>query len=118
LIHGAGLSCILLARLLTKQKKIGDETKELFERSLAIFIRIEGPGGINTAFANIAISQFHHKFGQIQSTISTKRTQLQLAKSYSKEAIRIESKVYNPIHPNSIEAASLLSNVLRELSKV
>jgi tetratricopeptide (TPR) repeat protein len=116
--HGLGLSCLLLARLLTKQKKFGDETKELFERSLAIFIRIEGPDGINTAGANIEIGRFHYNFAMVPSTISAKRAQLKLAKLYSEEAIRIESKVHNPTHPNSIIAASLLSDVLRELSKV
>jgi tetratricopeptide (TPR) repeat protein len=116
--HSVGLSCFLLARLLSKQKKFGDDTKELFERSLAIFIRNEGPDGINTAGANIATGYFHYNFAMIQSTISTKRTQLQLAKSYSEEAIRIESKIHNPTHPNRVGAASLLSEVLRELSKV
>jgi tetratricopeptide (TPR) repeat protein len=112
---GLGLSCLLLARLLKKQDKFGDETKDLFERSLAIFIRIEGPNGINTAVANIAIGRFHYLFAMIKCTSSTKRTQLQLAKSYSKEAIRIESMIHNPTHPNSVAAASLLSDLLREL---
>jgi hypothetical protein len=37
------VSCLLLSRILQKQGKLGDETKESFERSLAIFIRNEGP---------------------------------------------------------------------------
>eukprot|EP00596_Hydrurales_sp_CCMP1899_P000637 CAMPEP_0119051946 /NCGR_PEP_ID=MMETSP1177-20130426/73392_1 /TAXON_ID=2985 /ORGANISM="Ochromonas sp, Strain CCMP1899" /LENGTH=536 /DNA_ID=CAMNT_0007031323 /DNA_START=481 /DNA_END=2089 /DNA_ORIENTATION=- len=32
--HSVGFSCTLLARILKKQDKLGDETKELFERSL------------------------------------------------------------------------------------
>jgi hypothetical protein len=34
---------LLSARILLKQGKYGDETKELFERSLAICSRNEGP---------------------------------------------------------------------------
>jgi hypothetical protein len=116
--HGIGLSCLLSARLLMKQIKLGDETKELFERSLGIFTMNEGPDGMNTAVANINIYRFYRVFAQIQSTTSSKRTQLQLAKSYSEEAIRIETKIHNPTHPNIIIAASLLSNVLRELSEI
>jgi hypothetical protein len=116
--YGVGQSCILLAGLLKKQDKFGDETKELFERSLALFTINEGPDGMNTAVANIEIGLFHYKFALVQSTTSTKRAQLLLAKSYSEEAIRIESKIHNPSHPNSITAASLLSDVSREFSKV
>jgi tetratricopeptide (TPR) repeat protein len=115
--HSVGSSCILLARLLKKQGEFGDETKELFERSLAIFIRTEGPDGINTAVVNIHIGEFHYHFAMIQSTISKKRMQLQLAKSYSKEAIRIESKIHNPTHPNRVGAISLLSEVLLNFQK-
>jgi tetratricopeptide (TPR) repeat protein len=115
--HGVGLSCMLLAKILVKQKRFGDETKELFERSLAIFIRIEGQDGMNTTVANIEIGRFHYNFAQVQSTKNTKRTQLQLAKSYFEEAIRIESKIHNPTHPNRVGATFLLSEVLFELSK-
>jgi hypothetical protein len=109
---------LLLARILRTQGEFGDETKELFERSLAISTINEGPDGMNTAVANIEIGRFHYEFAMVPSTISTRRAQLQLAKSYSEEAIRIETKIHNPTHPNSKVAASLLSNVLRELSKV
>jgi tetratricopeptide (TPR) repeat protein len=113
-----GVNYLLLSRILRTQGEFGDETKELLERSLAIFTINEGPDGMNTAVVNIEIGEFHYNFAMVQSTISMKRTQLQLAKSYSEEAIRIELKIHNPTHPSSIVAASLLSNVLDELSKV
>jgi hypothetical protein len=116
--HRIGTSTRLLSRILLKQGKLGDETKELFERSLAISVVNEGPDGLNTAGGNIAISQFHYKLAMIQSTISIKRTQLLLAKSYAEEAVRIVTKILNPTHPSRVGATSLLSDILRELSTV
>jgi tetratricopeptide (TPR) repeat protein len=109
---------LLLARILQKQGKLGDETKELFERSLAIIIRKEGPDGANTAVVNVDIGQFHYKIAMTSSIVYTRRTQLLLAKSYSDEAIRIESKVHNPTHPNRVMAANLSSRILPELSRI
>jgi hypothetical protein len=111
-----GISCALLARILMNQGKYGDETKELLERSLAIYVVSEGPDGSNTAAGNITFSQLHYNLAKIQSVISIKRTQLLLAKSYAEEAVRIETKIHNPSHPNCILAASQLSDILRELS--
>jgi tetratricopeptide (TPR) repeat protein len=105
----------LLARILQKQGKFGDETKELYERSLAIYIRNEGPDGANTAGLNIDIGQFYYQIATTSSVGYTKRTQLLIAKSYIDEAIRIETKIHNPTHPNSVGATSLLSNILSEL---
>jgi hypothetical protein len=122
-LHGSddadvGSGTHLLARILQKQGKLGDETKELFERSLAIFIRNKGPDGMNTAAVTSNIGNFHYQLAMIQSMISTKRTHLLLAKSYIEEALRIETKIDNPTHPNRVTAASLLSKVLKELSTV
>jgi hypothetical protein len=50
-----------LARVLKKQGKFGDETKELFERSLAIWVRNEGPDGVNVAAISAAIGHFHYQ---------------------------------------------------------
>jgi hypothetical protein len=122
-VHGSndyrvGLSCLLLAQILMIQRELGDETKELLERSLANFVMNEGPDGPNTAGGNIMVSQFHYSLAMIQSIMSIKRTQLLLAKSYTEEAVRIETKIHNPSDPNSVAAASLLSDILRELLTV
>jgi hypothetical protein len=111
-----GMSHMLLARILMSQGKLGDETKELLERSLAISVVNEGLDGPNTAGGNIAIGLFYHKLATMQSVMSIKRTQLLLAKSYAEEAVRIETKIHNPSHLNYVSAASRLSDILSELS--
>jgi hypothetical protein len=111
-------SRLLLAKILERQGKFGDETKELFERSLAIYTRKEGPDAGNTAATNSAIGRFYYQFAMRQSIVHKKRTQLLLAKLYLDEAVRIESKIHSPTHPNRVAAASLLSAVLIELSRV
>jgi hypothetical protein len=87
--HGSRVSgsFLHLARILLKQGKLGDETKELFEHSLANFSRDEGPDGGNTASANIKIGQFYYEIAMISSTGHAKRAQLLLAKSYFDEAM-------------------------------
>jgi hypothetical protein len=117
--RGGGTHYLLLTRILQKQGKVGDETKELYERSLAISIRNEGPYGVITATGNIPISRFHYyRLAMTPCTISTKRTQLLLAKSYLEEGIRIATKIHDPTHPNRVSAASLFSDILNELSTV
>ena len=94
-----------------KQGKLGDETKELLERSLAIFVMNEGLDGPNTAGGNITISQFYNNLATIQSVISAKRIHLLLAKSYAEEATRIETKIHTPNDPNSVAAAFSLCSL-------
>jgi hypothetical protein len=113
-----GASCLLLAKVLKSQQIFGDETKELFLRSLANITRNDGPDGVNTAIATIDIGLFHYQLAMMQSLSSTKRTQLLLAKSSFEEATRIGTKIYSPTHPNRVGVASLLSKVLNELSEV
>jgi hypothetical protein len=109
---------MLLGSILMDRGKLEGETKELFERSLAIYVVNYGPDGENTALTNTDIGRFHYKLAMIQSIMSIKRRQLLLAESYVEEAIRIISKIYNPTHPYRVNAESLLSNILRELSTV
>jgi hypothetical protein len=113
-----GISCILLARILMNQGKFGDVTKELLERSLAIFVVNEGPDGPNTACGNITTCQLYCNLAKIQPIISIKKTHLLLAKSYAEEAVRIETKIRNPAHPNRVLATSVLSDILGELSTI
>jgi tetratricopeptide (TPR) repeat protein len=113
-----GRNCVLLGRILMNQGKLGDKTKELLERALAINVMNEGPDGTNTAHGNIQIVRFHYKVAIKQSIMSTKRTQLLLAKSLAEEAVRIVTKIHNPTHPNCVAAASLLSDISRDLSTV
>jgi tetratricopeptide (TPR) repeat protein len=113
-----GLSNILLAKILKVQGKLGDETKELLERALAIHIRNEGPDGPNTAAATINIGRLYYQLAMTQTIVGTKRIQLLLAKSSFQEASHIGTKIYSPTHPDRVGVAPLLSAVLNELSKV
>jgi hypothetical protein len=113
-----GLSCVLLARILHDQGKHGDETKELLERSLANFIRNEGPDGVNTSMLNIELGRFHHRHAMIKAKTSSRQRQLLQSKSYLEEGMRTEKKLHNPTHPNRVLAASLLSDVVNEPSRV
>jgi tetratricopeptide (TPR) repeat protein len=105
-------SCDLLARILSAQGKLGDETKGLYERSLAISIRNEGPDGLNVAIGNINFGQFYCELARKQSTVDAAQTYLILAKSHHEEAQRINSKIYGPTHPNTVDAASRLTDIL------
>jgi len=111
-----GRSCGLLARVLKSQNNFGDETKELFERCLSIFNRLEGDRG-NTAAGNNSLGHFHRELAGTQSTVEKQRKQLLLAKSYFEEACRIQLKIGSPNHPNNVLCISDLSLVLSDLSK-
>jgi tetratricopeptide (TPR) repeat protein len=111
------LSCGLLASILSVQGKLGDETRGLYERSLAISIRNEGPDGFNAATGNYNIGEYYQELAIKQSTVDAMRTHLTIAKSHFVEAQRISSKIYGPTHPNTVDAASRLT-VLRQLSQL
>jgi hypothetical protein len=67
----AARSCDLLGRILQSQGKFGDETKGLFERSLAIFMRREGPDGSNTKILNNHIREYYYELARRQPTGDT-----------------------------------------------
>jgi hypothetical protein len=92
--HCVGVSCDLLARILMTQllkknnksfDRLRDESKELFERSIAIFMRNEGPDGVNTAIGNLNIGGYHEVLATLQPTRDTKRPMLLQAKSHCME---------------------------------
>jgi hypothetical protein len=116
--HSVDLCCNLLATILEAQGKFGDETRESYERSLAISIRNEGPDGLNTAAGNFSIGAFYHHLANIQPTVDLKFAQLLLAKSHFVEALRIRSKIYGPTHPSTAYVSSKLTTVLRELLQI
>jgi tetratricopeptide (TPR) repeat protein len=113
-----GLSCDLLASILSAQGKLGDETRGLYERSLAISIRNEGPDGACAATRNYDIGEFYEKLAIKQSTADAMQTHLLLAKSHFVEVQRIWSKIHGPTHPNTVSVSSQLTNILRVLSQL
>jgi tetratricopeptide (TPR) repeat protein len=121
LIHNSddgmiGGSCDLLARILKSQGQFEDETKRLFERSLANYIRNEGPDGANTAILNINTGNYYYDLARKQLTVDIKRNHFLVSKSHVEEGFRIRTKIYGPTYPSTVQAASLLSALTRELS--
>jgi hypothetical protein len=112
-----GLGCNLLVRILKAQGNFGDETRGLYERFLALSLRNEGPEGVNTATGHYNVGFFCLELAQKQSTVDSKRTQLQLAKSLFFEAQRIFSKAYGPTDLHNVEASFCLTNILTYLSQ-
>jgi hypothetical protein len=102
----------------TRQGKLGDETEGLYKRSLAISIRNEGPDGSNTAIGNKHLGLFHYRLAYEQVTVDLQQMQLLLAKSYFEEEIRIYLKIFGPTHLESVQAASNVADISRELSEI
>jgi tetratricopeptide (TPR) repeat protein len=113
-----GTSCDLLARILQSQGKFEDETKRLFERSLSICIRNEGPYGSNTAVMSVNIGLYYYQLAKGQPTVDTKRKYFLVSKSHIEEGFRIRTKIYGPTHPRTVHTASLFSIVVNELSRL
>jgi len=113
-----GRSCTQLAKILTSQKNFGDETKQLMERSICLFISDEGLEGANVSSSNLNFAIFYRQLAVKQSTVDLKRKFLLLAKKYSEEGSRIAAKIYASNHSNYIYATWQLTTIISELSKV
>jgi hypothetical protein len=111
-----GASCNLLARILMSQDNLGNETMELFERSLVIITKNDGPDGRNTAISNVNLGAFYNQLANRQQNDERKMAYLHLSKSKFEEAVRTYTKIFGPNNPQSIEASSKLSIILRRLS--
>jgi tetratricopeptide (TPR) repeat protein len=80
-------SVSLLAGILHSQGKLDYETKELYERSLTIYIKHFGPDGNNTAVANINMGKFYNDLAGIQQDDGTKMSYFRLYLSHYKEVM-------------------------------
>jgi tetratricopeptide (TPR) repeat protein len=112
-----GLSACLLANILRSQGKLEEETKTLYECFLNTSTRNEGPDGVNTAIANDILGGLHSELADRQLDGDTRKEQLLRAKVYSKEAVRISTKIYGSFHPQTIKFASRLSVTEHVLSE-
>jgi hypothetical protein len=112
-----GLSCSLLARILTSQDNMGNETMELFECSLANDTKHYGPDGRNTAISNFNLGSFYHQLADKQQTSQKKIEYLRRSKSIFKEAVRIYTKIFGADNRQTIEASCKISIISRELSR-
>jgi hypothetical protein len=116
--HKVGRACGLLADILRGQHQLGSETRGLYERYLAISILNSGLDGLNTASGNYSLGVFCHQLAGKQATVDLKQTQLLLAKAYFEESNRINSKIHGHTYPQTVNAASKLAAVSRELSRI
>lgn len=108
-----GSSVGLLAQILHKQGKLGDETINLYERALVSHISNEGPGGLNTATVNSNLGTFYHSLSERQLIADRREEHLRLSSIHYKEALRIYTKMYGPANCLAVKVASQLSIVLK-----
>lgn len=73
-------SCCLLANILRAQKTLGDETRRMFERSLALTIKDVGPDSLRTACIHFRVGIFYYQLNILQPTAEFKQAQLFRAK--------------------------------------
>jgi tetratricopeptide (TPR) repeat protein len=112
-----GVSCHLLGVILMSQYNLGDETMELFERSLANDTKNHGPDGTDTALSNLNLGVFYCELTDRQQNNERKIVYLHLSKAKSEEAVRIFTKIFGPNNPQTKEASSQLSIITRKLSE-
>jgi tetratricopeptide (TPR) repeat protein len=112
-----GISNGLLGNILQSQGNLGNETKELFERSLAINIKSDGPDGLNTAVSYNCFGDFYHQLAESQQIPEAKKEYLHLSQSKYKEALRLCAKAYGPNNLRTVQTSSILSSISRKLSE-
>jgi tetratricopeptide (TPR) repeat protein len=113
-----GLSCNLLASILSFQGNTGNETMELFERSLANDTKNYGPNGSNTAISNHNLGTFYNRLAGQHKNTPRFIEFLRLSKSKYMESVRIYTKIFGPAHPETRQASSILSKVSLTLSEL
>jgi tetratricopeptide (TPR) repeat protein len=113
-----GNSIGLLAEILRKQGNLGNEVKEMFERSLAIDVKQQGPDGVNTSIGNKNLGVFHDQLAETDLSTDERKEHLRLSVSYYTEALRINANIFGPDHHDTINAASDLSEISLALSEL
>jgi tetratricopeptide (TPR) repeat protein len=113
-----GNSCDLLGRILQAQGNLGDETKELFERALAIAVRCFGSEGLDAATGYFNFGQYYCQHARTQTSSHLERTDFLLAKSHFEKANRIISSVFGPTDPRVFETKSKIADIVSELSSI
>jgi hypothetical protein len=108
----------LLASNLRMQGRLGYETMELFEQSLAINIRNYGPDGTFTATAHFNFGIYYRELAEIQQTVITRKEPLLLSEIKIKEALRIYTKIFGFDDPRTLEFSTALSTTRRLLSEI
>jgi hypothetical protein len=113
-----GISISLLSGILIFQSKLGSETKELLEQSLAINIRNYGPDGANTAINHFNFGTYYRELADKQQTTSTRKEYLSLSEIKIKEALQIYTKIFGFDDPRTLQYSTELSTTRRLLSEI
>jgi hypothetical protein len=93
-----------------------DEIKEIFERMLAIFIQREGVDCYMASVTNSKLSACHLNISDELPPGQARIEQLHKAVHTAKEAIRINTQINGPTHPETIGYESLLSDIMENLN--
>jgi hypothetical protein len=111
-----GVTCDLLVKILMAQKKLGDETRKLLEKSLANVIKNHGIDGANTAALHCSVGSYYSQLLRSNFNISWKDREkyVLLWKFHIEESVRICSKIYGPTHFKTVQTASILGTVFNE----
>jgi hypothetical protein len=100
------ISSDLLGRVLLAAEKLGEETKELLEYTLAAQLRSEGLDGARTAICHSNLGNLHLSLVFRQKKAKKRKEQVNLAKSYYSKAVRISTKITGSGHPKTIAYTS------------
>jgi hypothetical protein len=116
-IH-AGMGANLLASTLKSQGKLGNETRELFEHSLAVNVKNCGSDSDYSAVANFNLGNFYNDLSNLQQSIGIRKDYLRLSKCKFIEALRIHTKNFGSNSPKALQASDNLSIILNALSRL
>jgi tetratricopeptide (TPR) repeat protein len=111
-----GLTSSCLAQILNLLGKSEEETMKLYKQALAIYIRNEGPDGVNTAVCNLQLGQYYRSLAKKQQTVDSIKQYLNLSLSSVKESVRITTKNYGSTNGHTIQNTQLMLDIRRELS--
>lgn len=107
----------LLGDILKTQGKLGNETKELFERALAIYTDFFGPNMVNRAVTNARLGSYYYMLAHTQQIAETKKENLHLSISFYKESLRFYETWFGLDNSYAIEYKKMLSIVSKKLAE-
>jgi hypothetical protein len=107
----------LLANILRRQGQCGAEVKELFERSMVIYVKHEGPDGVNTSINNRNMGNLYRALAGTYVTAEARKEYLYVSLSHYTEAFRINAKIFGLTHNDTITDASHVSDISHMLSE-
>jgi tetratricopeptide (TPR) repeat protein len=90
-----------------------NERKSLLEQCLASYVKLQAGDGNFVARANDGLAKVHYRIASKLPPGDAKIEQFHIAATYSKEYVRISSKIHGCTHPQTIDFQSYLSFIMR-----